>query len=123
VKKGMQLLVGSFIAALYCLAWSAGNDASYEILNSHKSSQEHKSYFASDSHGILTFTEPKEFNLQLTPSQVTIVVKSITNSFSGLVAVISGVCELSRLQYATFLRHFPIPFRTLEMLFPSHYFW
>lgn len=123
MKKGIQLLVCSFFILLYCLTWSTGNDVSYEVINSDYSTQDHKSYFATDSNGFLTLTEPKEFNLQLTPSQVTPVVKSLTNCFSGLAPILSNVCELSRLQYSTFLRNFPIPFRTLELLYPSHYFW
>lgn len=123
VKKGIQLLVCSFIVALYCLAWSVGNDVSIESINSNKSSQDHKSYFATDSNGLLTLTEPKEFNLQLTPTQVASAVKSTIHSHWGLVTVSIDICVLTRLEYATFLRHFPIPFRTLELIFPFHYFW
>jgi hypothetical protein len=122
VKKGIQLFVCSFIVAIYSLAWGAGTDVSYDVINSDTTTEKHKSYFVSDSNGFLTLTEPKEFNLQLTPTQITPVVKSLISGFSGLAPILSSVCEFTRLQYATFLRHFPIAFRAMELLYPSHYF-
>lgn len=124
MKKGIQLFACLLILLLYCFALEAISDVSIAPIHSETSSQDNKSQLASDLHGLSTFLEPNGSNVhQTTPTQVAPILKSFTHNLAGLITITPTILDCTLAQYATFLRHFPIPFRALNMLYPSHYFW
>lgn len=123
MKRSRSFLSGILIIALCFLLGNDSIAATSFPDSSITKTEKETSSFKAVSHTLFSFTEPKDASINYTLNQVVPVIKTLSKVFGGITTETVTVREVSGLQYHNFLRHFPIPFRALDMLFPSHYFW
>jgi hypothetical protein len=123
VKRSSSFLSGVLLIVLYFLIGNAAISANSHTDFSTPTAEKEASSFKAVSNALYCFTEPKGASVNYTPNPVVPVCKTLSKFFGGITTDGETVLETSSVQYHNFLCFFPIPFRALDLLFPSHYFW
>ena len=122
MKRSSLFLSGILIVVLYFLLGNAAIPSN-SVTDFSTPPKKETSSLKAVSNTLYCFTEPKGASVNYNPNPVVPVCKTISKFFGGITFEKVTVSEISSLQYHNFLRHFPIPFRALDLLYPSHYFW